>query len=263
VTPALDLYIDPIEGAWGSGQSGDSQNTNTNNDLIVTNGNLDIARSGVSGGDRRAFLKFDLSGIPTNAAVHTATLWLYLEVTEPWGGAYLRRVTARDWSVTNVTYSLGSDSSSVSLADFAPYPPVPGWYPVDVTAPVADWVSGPAGNFGFALRGAEGWTVTSRQFSSTRGPAAQLPQLVMAYSASTPPSPPPGLAFSGIVARAPSQLVLTWPSEANRLYSLQTRTNFAGAWVSLATNLPATPPLNSYTGMVGAASQSFYRLKLQ
>ncbi len=40
--------------------------------------------------------------------------------------------------------------------------------------------------------------------------------------------------------------VISWPSISNRLYTLVWSTNVAGPWSPLATDLPPTPPQNSY-----------------
>ena len=190
LSPALDLQVDPVEWAT-TGQSGDIQNSNTNNDIISATGtNLNIARTGVTGGDIRSFLKFNLADISTNTPITSATLRLYLEATGQYGGGQLRRVTMRDWNASNVVYALGSDSNSAGIASFAgstgaayDVPPSLGWYEISVKSAVTGWVSGAVSNFGFALRGVEGWGGTGRRLTSSRGLTSQRPQLVISRQA--------------------------------------------------------------------------------
>jgi hypothetical protein len=55
--------------------------------------------------------------------------------------------------------------------------------------------------------------------------------------------------------------VLRWSSVSNQMYGVSTSTNLLGGWTSVATNLLATPPENSYTGAPPAsASLRFYRI---
>jgi hypothetical protein len=52
-----------------------------------------------------------------------------------------------------------------------------------------------------------------------------------------------------------------WPSVDYKLYTVQTRAGFTGAWQTIATDVPATPPLNTFTN---AATQTgaFYRVSV-
>ena len=57
--------------------------------------------------------------------------------------------------------------------------------------------------------------------------------------------------ISNIVSVAESgSLRLSWYSISNHYYSIQSATNPAAGWGVVVTNLPATPPLNVYTGSV-------------
>jgi len=191
LSPTSDVQIDPVEWTSSGGPSGDTQNTNPNNDIISSTGtNLNMARIGVTGGDIRSFLKFNLSGISNNTPIMNATLRLYLEATEPYGGGQLRRVTARDWTVSNVVYGLGSASNSAGITNFASttgasseVPPALGWYEMNVKSAVTGWVGGAVSNYGFVLLGVEGYGGTGRRITSSRGTASQRPQLVISRQA--------------------------------------------------------------------------------
>lgn len=64
-----------------------------------------------------------------------------------------------------------------------------------------------------------------------------------------------------------SGLVVAWPSASNRVYQLYRSTNLAdvsGGFGPLSTNLPATPPLNTYTdSTAGASGPYFYRVQVE
>ncbi|MES2982478.1 MAG: DNRLRE domain-containing protein [Verrucomicrobiota bacterium] len=189
IYPSTDLYIDPIQGVSTGGPSGDTQNTNPADDVIYSNADLIAARSGDITGDRRIFMKFDLSALPSGAVPTAATLRLYLAQTETYGGASLHRITQRDWTAANVTYNLGSSVNATAITSFAdttPNPTVPpplGWYNLNVLTTVNGWLGGTLPNYGFAILGVEGWGTTRRQFTSSRGTAAQRPHLLVSYTA--------------------------------------------------------------------------------
>ena len=67
-----------------------------------------------------------------------------------------------------------------------------------------------------------------------------------------------------IATPAASNLVLSWPSVSNRLYSLSFRTNLAtGEWSLVFSNTLATPPTNTVTVDVESAVQRFYRIGVE
>ena len=58
-------------------------------------------------------------------------------------------------------------------------------------------------------------------------------------------------------------MVLRWQSFANNRYRVMTATNLMQSFVPVATNLPATPPQNSYTGSMDNAVIRFWRIKME
>ncbi len=56
------------------------------------------------------------------------------------------------------------------------------------------------------------------------------------------------------------QAVLTWSSLPNHVYAIHCSTNLATGFVPLITNLPATPPLNTWTDAVPGVAAKFWRV---
>ncbi len=56
---------------------------------------------------------------------------------------------------------------------------------------------------------------------------------------------------------------LTWPSASNRVYDVEHGTNLSQAFVFLATNLPATPALNTYTVSVNGVEFRVFRVRVR
>ena len=62
----------------------------------------------------------------------------------------------------------------------------------------------------------------------------------------------------------PSKIVIQWPSVSDRTYSIWRSTNLMNSFLILNSNLPATPPVNSYTDTyLQVDRQQFYRLKVK
>jgi hypothetical protein len=68
-------------------------------------------------------------------------------------------------------------------------------------------------------------------------------------------------AVTDIQATSTNAFVLQWFSITNKLYSVSKTTNLLGSgFAPLATNLPATPPLNTYTDQMNGLDNVFYRI---
>jgi hypothetical protein len=52
-------------------------------------------------------------------------------------------------------------------------------------------------------------------------------------------------------------------SVSNRLYALDCSTNLVGGFTAIETNVPATPPMNTYTDAVDRGANVFYRVEVK
>ncbi len=146
----------------------------------------------------RSLIEFDLTSIPSNATIQSATLTLYNNPTSQNGflngehshvsgsnESYLQRITSA-WSESTVTWNNQPATSSVNAAtlpqDVTPHED----YDVDVAAMVQDMVTNPSSNFGFMLQ-----LVTEQYYrcmlfaSSDHANPALHPKLVVTYTVPT------------------------------------------------------------------------------
>lgn len=70
--------------------------------------------------------------------------------------------------------------------------------------------------------------------------------------------PPPEL--SAPLISPEGQAVLTWSSVPNHVYAVLQSTNLSGGFSPLATNIPATPPINSYTDSITGLASKFWKV---
>ena len=59
-----------------------------------------------------------------------------------------------------------------------------------------------------------------------------------------------------------NQTVLTWQSSEYKRYAIEVSTNMLTSWTGLASNIPSTPPLNSWTNLSGQPG-ALYRIRLE
>jgi hypothetical protein len=140
--------------------------------------------------DRRGLLKFDLSSIPANATVTSATLYLYENGNKTGQTTYLYRVTS-SWNESTVTWNTwstaGGDFDS-STAYFA-YLPEQGncMLTLDITNLVQAWVNGTYTNYGLILYSTGPNHIISYS-SKENNTASEWPKLDIVYV--TPTSTP-------------------------------------------------------------------------
>ncbi len=84
------------------------------------------------------------------------------------------------------------------------------------------------------------------------------------YVAGTNPNNAASLLEAYTVTRPGGQFVLEWPSVAGRLYSIYSTTNAASGLAAVpgASNLSATPPLNSWTNTLAVDSLRLFRVRV-
>ena len=135
----------------------------------------------------RSLVFFELSKIPSGAAINSATLRLRL--VESQGASVRRTVTtyrvSADWSEIMVTW----DSAPAHQEAYGDTHILHGdwdWHEFDVTDLVKAWLDGTYPNYGIMIRGPEttGWDAAWRGFSTREG--LYPPQLVVDYYVPTP-----------------------------------------------------------------------------
>ena len=96
------------------------------------------------GNTELALTHFDLSSLPANAQIQSATAWFYIKFDKPHpaGPITVHRITA-DWSELSVTWdSFAGAFSSDRLATIPAQDAGAVWIGINLTAPVQAWVNG-------------------------------------------------------------------------------------------------------------------------
>jgi len=152
------------------GESGSETYNNTNTDTYIrnsaqtTNYGSEVGLYIMSNGDWKALVKFDVSQIPSNATVTSATLNLYLNAVygSPGNVSFYRLL--RNWVENITTWNIydtgaswstagtGSGTDYVSTAVLIQDPGVAlGVKTFDLTSQVQSWVNGSQSNYGLLL----------------------------------------------------------------------------------------------------------------
>lgn len=229
----------------------------------------------------RGLVRFDLSSIPTNAAVSSATITFNLPAInrpDTTGSVYVAHRILTGWGEGTKTGNLGAVATAGEATwqhssfpttwatpggqpgtDYAAAPsatdllgPAPGVYSIDSTrglvTDVQHWLSSPQENFGWLLKVADE-TVgqTARQFSSRETPNGAL--LRVEYSV----GPAPELRITTI-ERISTNVVIRWTGGQGSVV-VEKATTSTGPWALLVETEE-----DSYTNAI-IATPEFLRLK--
>ncbi len=137
----------------------------------------------------RAVLLFDLTSIPTDSTINSATLTLVqqeLGAGDQYGSAELRRI-GTSWNASSNAATIRNvvgDANSVSIGTFSPpVNPPAGPYAIDVISTVQDWYDGSHANLGFGFKQqSEGFTLTGRQFVASEAGGPNIPTLTIDFT---------------------------------------------------------------------------------
>ena len=127
------------------------------------------------GDNYNALYHFDLSSLPADKQVVTATAWFYVDQADSQGAVTLHPVTAA-WTETDATWNtIGSNFESGVYASIPPQAASGVWVSVNVTALAQAWVNNPGVNHGILLSA----TVSDLEsrFTSKEAGASQQPYL--------------------------------------------------------------------------------------
>ncbi len=147
----------------------------------------------------RAYLKFDVSSIPSGSTITSATLRLYRE--DNWNDAlrnFLVSRIASNWTETGPTWNTRPNRTATPTATgFGGTPGTTGWISWTdgaILSWVQLWVDGSYANYGFEIR-KDGTESAGEEAllkcTSREGSSAYWPELVISY---TPPATPPSKA---------------------------------------------------------------------
>ena len=155
----------------------------------------------VGGESERPVYRYDLSPLPANATILSATAWFFISKEHPEGPVNIHRLTA-DWTESDATWSsLGDRMDPDILVSIPAQPDSDVWVAVNLTAQLQAWVNGEP-NQGITFDSqSEG---TDGEYSSKEGVNKPFITVVVG----TPPSPLATLKAKAKLANGVSRSVM-------------------------------------------------------
>jgi len=172
--------------------------------------------------EERGLLQFDLSSLPPNATINSATLYLYLDSGEgKVSNVTINRLTA-DWTESKVTWkskdgtnnwiALGGDYDATPFAATA-VSKTKGWYSWNITSLVQGWVDGTWPNRGMILKPEilqSGNNVKKFISSDNKKKSSSRPKLVIDYTTVNDTTPPGAVSGLSEGAAGTTWIYWTW-----------------------------------------------------
>ena len=163
LSPTADAYVDEA-------------NPNNNYGSAST---LDIGEDS-NGNDDYIYIRFDLSGIPSDAVIVSAELKLYAKEGIADGKTVKIYRVLGDWSETGITWSNKPDNAA-NETDSAAIPSTNNWMVLDVTGDVEGFVNGSFSNYGWVIKCVDCSAVVKNFASREYSDASKRPKLVVEY----------------------------------------------------------------------------------
>jgi hypothetical protein len=134
-----------------------------------------------AGGNRRVYLRFDLSTIPVNSTIQSATLSVCAQATPKSTRTYEVHRATEDWNETSVVWN--NQPSAVSTVSAVSVTPAsPGCMAWSVETDVQSWTDGSAGNYGWRINDSVENATKSLQTKFKTLEDASGPTLTVTYS---------------------------------------------------------------------------------
>ena len=165
--------------------AGDPESPRGNQETLLVGYDLPATGNAPSEGAVRALMRFDLSDLPAEAMIESATLMLRLNASWDGPGTEVRctfQPILGDWDESAVTWDTAPDAGD-RIAWIAVPHAAWGWHSLDISELAQAWHQGSQPNHGLLLRGDESrpnW----RGFCSREGDYAA--QLVLTWNLPTP-----------------------------------------------------------------------------
>jgi hypothetical protein len=172
---------------------------------------LGYSKDPPNNGAERMFLKFDLSSIPSDAAINSARFRIYLHTATPPGDGSMRaesRHLASDWNQCLVTWNSHQPHWG-SVFGSSWVPSTPGWLEADATELVKEWVYGTHPNYGAMVMGDETVRERQRMFYSSRDAGGRYPRLIVDYTRHVDPDPPQ-VSVEPLPQWSPHRFIVSW-----------------------------------------------------
>lgn len=233
-----------------------------------------------NGETRRALFRFDLSGIPPQATVTSATLRLQVTRIPSGGGSNstfdLRRIL-KDWTEAAVTWNSrlspttpwengglrgSSDastaaSSSVLVSGAGPYTFSSSQ---NLVADVQLWVTNSSANFGWLLSSQNEVSPQTARHFAAKEDSINGPLLTINYTLPPPPAST-NLVLTGAV-QVGNEFHFSFTAESNLTYTVESLTSLTATnWASVTTFPPASVTLNRTVTNGITSSNQFYRVR--
>jgi len=136
-----------------------------------------VQRTDVGDTVKYSYLRFDLSAIPSDATILSASLKLYLTQVTATAGYQLSRATS-PWQEYSLTWNNRPTTSSAF--DSPSHSGTVGWKTWNAIQPVSDWVTGAATNYGLVI--STGLQDAPARFASRDGALSEAPRLCVSWT---------------------------------------------------------------------------------
>ncbi len=163
----------------------------------------------------RMLLQFNLSSIPSNATVNSATIYVYQYASSPandYPMGFQAQYAVTSWNQYNATWNNANYIGGATLP-VGNFPSTLGWLAVNSTNLIKTWVSGQQPNYGLILTGDEGPSRNRSRYFNSSNAGSNRPYVDINYTVSCNTTPPTSYVNS-LPTYSPNAFTVSWTGTA-------------------------------------------------
>jgi hypothetical protein len=183
----------------------------TNNFGSATNMGIGYNSSGPQA--MRMLMQFNLSGIPTNATVNSAVVYMYqVSAVGQADMGFQAQYAVSPWNEYNATWNNTNYIGGATLP-VGNFPSTIGWLSINAVNLFRNWISGAEPNYGLIITGNETPANNYRYFYSSNA-GGNRPYVDINYTTGCAYTAPPTSWVNGLPSTSPNAFTVSWTGQA-------------------------------------------------
>ncbi len=188
--------------------------SNNPNGNYASASNLGIGYNSGGPGAMRMLLQFNLSGIPTNATVNSAVVYIYQYASSGISSmGFQAQYAVSPWSEYNATWNNANYIGGAPLP-VGYFPNTLGWLSVNSTNLFRSWVNGNEPNYGLIITGNEDPVANSSRYFYSSNASSNRPYVDINYTVGCSYTTPPTSYVNSLPATSPNAFTVSWTGTA-------------------------------------------------
>jgi hypothetical protein len=162
----------------------------------------------------RLLMQFNLSGIPTNATVNSAVVYMYqVSAVGQADMGFQAQYAVSPWDEYNATWNNANYIGGATLP-VGNFPSTIGWLSINAVNLFRSWVNGSEPNYGLIITGNENPASSNYRYFYSSNAGGNRPYVDISYTTGCAYTDPPTSWVNGLPSTSPNAFTVSWTGQA-------------------------------------------------